>query len=143
MKNESNEILDKGRRRFIATVIVAIPGAAVVSTELLALGEASAQTRTAGPVKQPAVIGYPNKKGVTIERVTYPARNLGTDIVANVFKPPGFDGTKKYPAIVVTHPFGGVKEQTAGLYAQRLAEEGFISVAYDASYQGESGGAPR
>jgi len=94
-------------------------------------------------VRQPAVIGYPNKKGVTIERVIYQARNLGTDIVANVFKPPGFDGGKKYPAIVVTHPFGGVKEQTAGLYAQHLAEEGFISVAYDASYQGESGGAPR
>jgi len=142
MKNESNEILDKGRRRFIGTAVVAIPGAAVVSTELMAFGKASAQTGTAGPVKEPAVIGYPNKKGVTIERVSYKARNLGTDIVANVFKPAGFDVSKTYPAIVVTHPFGGVKEQTAGLYAQRLAEEGFISLAYDASYQGESGGTP-
>jgi hypothetical protein len=94
-------------------------------------------------VKQPAVIGYPNKKGLQIERVTYPARNMGTMIVANVFKPAGFDRSKKYVAIVVTHPFGGVKEQTAGLYAQRLAEQGFITLAYDASYQGESGGAPR
>jgi len=70
MKKESNEILDKGRRRFIGTAIVAIPGVAVVSTELLASGETSAQTMNAGPVKQPAVIGYPNKKGVTIERVS-------------------------------------------------------------------------
>ena len=143
MNNENNEIPDEGRRRFIGTAIAAIPGAAMVGTGLLASAEALAQTSAAGPVKQPAVIGYPNDKGVTMERVSYKARNLGTDIVANVFKPPGFDGSKKYPAIVVTHPFGGVKEQTAGLYAQRLAEEGFMSLAYDASYQGESGGAPR
>ena len=89
------------------------------------------------------MIGYPNEKGVTIERVTYPARNMGTTIVANLFKPAGFDANRKYPAIVVTHPFGGVKEQTAGLYAQHLAEQGFITLAYDASYQGESGGEPR
>jgi len=97
----------------------------------------------ASTVKEPAVIGYPNKKGVTIERVTYPARNMGTTIVANLFKPTGFDANRQYAAIVVTHPFGGVKEQTAGLYAQHLAEHGFITLAYDASYQGESGGQPR
>lgn len=89
------------------------------------------------------MIGYLNKKGVTIDRVTYPARNMGTTIVANLFKPAGFDATRKYAAIVVTHPFGGVKEQTSGLYAQHLAEQGFITLAYDASYQGESGGQPR
>jgi fermentation-respiration switch protein FrsA (DUF1100 family) len=101
---------------------------------------ASAQSTA---VKEPAVIGYPNEKGVTIERVTYKARNMGTTIVANLFKPANFDPNKKYPAIVVTHPFGGVKEQTAGLYAQHLAEQGFVTLAYDASYQGESGGLPR
>jgi uncharacterized protein len=115
------------------------------SGQLVAGAVAVASTTFAAPaaVKEPAVIGYPNRKGVTIERVTYPARNIGTTIVANLFKPAGFNAKRQYAAIVVTHPFGGVKEQTAGLYAQHLAEQGFITLAYDASYQGESGGQPR
>lgn len=63
---------------------------------------------------------------------------MGTDIVANLFKPKGSDPANKYSTIVVTHPFGGVKEQTAGLYAQHLAEQGFVTLAYDASYQGRA-----
>ena len=135
-----DEVVNKKRREFLRASGQILSGVAVVGSSIATPATSSTQSTTA---KEPAVIGYPNKKGVTIERVTYPARNMGTNIVTNLFKPAGFDKSKMYPAIVVTHPFGGVKEQTAGLYAQRLAEQGFITLAYDASYQGESGGEPR
>ncbi|MBF7688148.1 alpha/beta hydrolase [Acinetobacter rathckeae] len=64
-------------------------------------------------------------------------------IAANIYYPTSFDASNKYPAIVVTHPGGGVKEQTAGVYAEKLAQHGFVTIAFDASYQGESTGFPR
>lgn len=67
----------------------------------------------------------------------------GNDIVANVYTPPNYDPKKRYAAIVVAHPNGGVKEQVAGLYAQHLAERGYIAITADAAYQGGSGGQPR
>ncbi|OJT44489.1 alpha/beta hydrolase [Serratia plymuthica] len=67
----------------------------------------------------------------------------GIQIAANVYTPANYDPAKKYPAVVVAHPNGGVKEQVAGLYAQRLAEHGFITITADAAYQGASGGMPR
>ena len=67
----------------------------------------------------------------------------GNTIAANVYFPNNFDKSKQYPAIVVSHPGGGVKEQASGLYAKNLAEHGFIAVAYDASFQGESTGTSR
>lgn len=81
------------------------------------------------------------KRKVNIHPVTYKLN--GIDIAANVYTPAGYDASKKYPAITVAHPNGGIKEQTAGLYAQRLAEAGYITIAADAAYQGASGGEPR
>ena len=68
---------------------------------------------------------------------------LHINISAVINFPADFDESKSYPAVVVSHPGGGVKEQTAGTYAAKLAENGFVTVAYDASFQGESGGEPR
>lgn len=67
----------------------------------------------------------------------------GNKIAANVYLPANYDPAKKYPAITIAHPNGGVKEQTSGLYAQKLAEAGYITITADAAYQGASGGEPR
>lgn len=85
-----------------------------------------------------------NEKGkINIHPVKYTQKQTGIEVVANVYTPTNYDPTKSYPAIVVAHPNGGVKEQVAGLYAQNLAEKGYITIAFDAAYQGGSGGAPR
>ncbi|BBE17992.1 hypothetical protein AQPE_2151 [Aquipluma nitroreducens] len=78
---------------------------------------------------------------VNIHPVTYKLNDI--DIAANIYTPANYDPMKKYPTVVVAHPNGGVKEQVAGLYAQHLAESGYIVIAADASYQGASGGIPR
>ena len=80
---------------------------------------------------------------VNIHPISYELK--GWKVAANVYTPAGYDETsdKKYPAVVVAHPNGGVKEQVAGLYAQNLAENGYIAITADALYQGGSEGQPR
>lgn len=67
-------------------------------------------------------------------------RNKGWNVAANLHLPVGFDESKRYPAIVVAHPISSCKEQTAAIYAGKLAELGYVCVAFDASTQGVSGG---
>jgi fermentation-respiration switch protein FrsA (DUF1100 family) len=86
-----------------------------------------------------------HNSGIDMERVSFPNATVPRStitIAGHLFLPAGFDARKTYPAILVGHPAGGVKEQTAGLYARKLAELGYITLAFDASYQGESGGEP-
>ncbi len=103
----------------------------------------TAQTKSANPyglVYRDAITeNVPGR--VNIHPVTYKLN--GIDISANIYTPADYDPSKKYPAVVVAHPNGGVKEQVAGFYAQRLAGSGYITIAADASYQGASGGEPR
>lgn len=85
--------------------------------------------------------GYENNKDIKVEKVHF--KNNQITMTGNLYYPKNFEKDKKYPTITVAHPWGGVKEQTAGLYAQKLAEKGFITLAYDATHYGESGGEPR
>lgn len=77
---------------------------------------------------------------VTVERVEFKNR-FGITLAADLYKPKGVEGPM--PALAVSGPFGAVKEQSSGLYAQTMAERGFLTIAFDPSYTGESGGEPR
>lgn len=71
-------------------------------------------------------------------------RDMPWHIAADIHFPPNFNEARKYPTIVSVHPFGSCKEQTSGnVYGEALAKEGFVVIAYDASFQGASGGEPR
>ncbi len=105
-----------------------------------ATGVAAEQKNPYGLVYRGAITQNIDGK-VNIHPVHYKLHGL--KIAANVYTPANYDKTKLYPAIVVAHPNGGVKEQVAGLYAQRLAELGYITITADAAYQGASEGEPR
>ena len=77
---------------------------------------------------------------VTVEHVEFKNR-FGITLAADLYKPKQAEG--KLPAIAVSGPFGAVKEQSSGLYAQTMAERGFLAIAFDPSYTGESSGEPR
>lgn len=83
---------------------------------------------------------FPQSEKVDHSKVTFVNR-YGITLAADLYKPKGAQG--KLPAIAVSGPFGAVKEQSSGLYAQELAENGFLTIAFDPSYTGESGGTPR
>ncbi|WBU59288.1 alpha/beta hydrolase [Paracoccus albus] len=78
---------------------------------------------------------------VTRTPVTYDNR-YGTGIAAELYRPADFDETKQYPALIIGAPYGGVKEQGPGVYANELAQKGFVVLTFDPAYNGFSEGAP-
>ncbi len=83
---------------------------------------------------------FPKSDRVEHTKVTFHNR-YGITLAADLYKP--LDAKGKLPAVAVSGPYGAVKEQVSGLYAQTLAERGFLTLAFDPSYYGESGGTPR
>ena len=83
---------------------------------------------------------FPQSDKVNHSKVTFVNR-YGITLAADMYVPKNAEG--KLPAIAVCGPFGAVKEQCSGLYAQTMAERGFLTIAFDPSFTGESGGTPR
>lgn len=85
---------------------------------------------------------FPSSDKVCVEKVFY-KNHFDITLAGDLYFPVGMDKTQKHSAIIVGHPYGGVKEQCSGLYAQEMAKRGFVALAFDYSFSGESGGMPR
>ena len=84
---------------------------------------------------------FPKSDRVEHRKVTFKNR-YGITLAADLYVPKQ-RGSRPLPALAISGPFGAVKEQSSGLYAQTMAERGFVAIAFDPSYTGESGGQPR
>jgi uncharacterized protein len=112
--------------------LAALSGAAAISA-----ATGAAEAATAGSWDKT----FPKSGRVDHRKVTF-TNKLGIMLVADLYVPKDLDRSERRAALVVGHPYGGVKEQTSGLYAQTMAERGFVTIAHDASFNGESGGQP-
>jgi uncharacterized protein len=102
----------------------------------------NSQTQKEKKMENKEYLTFKLSDNVIKQNVQYKNR-YGIIVAAHLYIPKDIDKSKKYPALVIGTPYGGVKEQGAGIYAQNMAERGFVTLAFDESYNGESSGAPR
>src|SRR5690606_16882604 len=121
-----------------AYLIVEIP----MRTLVLALGLALSPLIAQGADMSNGANNFYTSEQVTLQKVTF-KNQYGMDVVGNLFVPKNLDRSKKHAAIVVGHPMGAVKEQSSNLYATKLAEQGFVTLAIDLPFWGESEGKAR
>lgn len=120
---------------------------AIVATAAFALDKTPVSRKNPqAPVRQSAVVegadNFYKSDKVTMQKVTF-KNQYNMQVVGALFIPKGLDQNAKHPAIIVGHPMGAVKEQSANLYAQKLADQGFVTLSLDLSFWGESEGQPR
>ncbi|TQI80876.1 hypothetical protein FHU10_4227 [Serratia fonticola] len=127
--------LDTGRRNLLKMASVSIAAASLASTIAM-----PAQADTSLLLGSEWDKKFAKSDKVTHQKVTFTNR-YGITLAADLYQPKNING--KMAAIAVSGPFGAIKEQSSGLYAQTMAERGFITLAFDPSYTGESGGEPR
>ena len=135
------------RRTFIKRA-----SASLVALGSLALagGQPAAQSRPASPARSTTVVGrqpedadnFYQSRGVTARKVRF-KNQYEMDVAGNLFVPNNLNRSSAHAAIVVGHPMGAVKEQSANLYATKMAEQGFVTLSIDLPFWGESEGRPR
>ncbi len=123
-----------------AAAILALEAVHMQAAEELNAGEGKAENMEKLELTGEWDKVFPKSPDVSHRKATFKNR-YGITLAADIYTPKGASG--KLPAIAVSGPFGAVKEQSSGLYAQKMAERGFLTVAFDPSYTGESGGLPR
>ncbi|MFG6459797.1 alpha/beta hydrolase [Roseateles sp. BYS96W] len=129
---------DADRREFMKRTGVMVAMGSVLTTT----GSVFAADTKAGASVISGADNFFKSDKLNVESVTFKTQ-YGVKVGANLYTPKGMVNGRKYPAIAVSHPMGAVKEQSANLYAQKLAEQGFVTLSLDLPFWGDSEGAPR
>ncbi|MGM9539132.1 alpha/beta hydrolase [Anaerovibrio sp.] len=124
------------------TMLFGSAGSSYAATSVGALAEASQMKNASIANLDNDTRTFKVDKDIEAKNVRFQNR-YGFEVAGHMYLPKGFDKNKKYKAVVITGPFGAVKEQASGLYAQEMAKNGYVAVAFDQSMTGESSGERR